>query len=311
MSTASKLEVEIHREGSVSPEKRERKMTEKGLEYVLQVKRRRLDQIFRNLESKGLQMQELMENDKSYGEMTSIYKRWIQHYDEFLTLDNEFRQLLKDGEIEDNEDNWFGVRNQECSDLKKTIENWYTSHRPQQNDLPTDDDITIYSNHSSKGSHSSRQTVVSAKILQEQKKAELKVKSEILRKKRTLEEARLRLKLEEDELKLEEEIAINDAYGTVIKDIEVKSTSRSSSASCDNSTSGLMAVVRHLNKPISDLQKFSGNPLEYHKFMRQFKSKVLSNCDDVDEQLNFLEQYTTGEAHRIIVGYSYLDAVKG
>ena len=45
--------------------------------------------------------------------------------------------------------------------------------------------------------------------------------------------------------------------------------------------------------------------------MRRFKTKVLVNCDDMDERLNFLEQFTTGEPNRIVVGYSYLDATKG
>ena len=45
--------------------------------------------------------------------------------------------------------------------------------------------------------------------------------------------------------------------------------------------------------------------------MRQFKSVVIANCDIYEEKLNYLEQYTTGDAHKIVVGYSYLDAKKG
>ena len=57
--------------------------------------------------------------------------------------------------------------------------------------------------------------------------------------------------------------------------------------------------------------KRGGNPLDYARFMRQFKSKVIANCTDPEEKLNFLEQYTTHEAHDIVTGYSYLDPEKG
>ena len=39
--------------------------------------------------------------------------------------------------------------------------------------------------------------------------------------------------------------------------------------------------------------------------MRQFKSNVLMNCNDVNEK------FTIGEPNIIIVSYSYLDATKG
>lgn len=73
----------------------------------------------------------------------------------------------------------------------------------------------------------------------------------------------------------------------------------------------LMSVVRHVRKPISDIKKFGGDPLEYQKFMRQFNSRVVMNCDDFNEKLNYLEQYTFGEANRIVSGFSYLDAEQG
>jgi hypothetical protein len=70
----------------------------------------------------------------------------------------------------------------------------------------------------------------------------------------------------------------------------------------------IASVVRHLRKPVTELSKFSGDPLEYKRFMRQFKTKILCNTDDDDERLNYLEQYTAGEAQKIVSGLSYLDA---
>jgi hypothetical protein len=53
---------------------------------------------------------------------------------------------------------------------------------------------------------------------------------------------------------------------------------------------------------------FDGNPLNYRRFMRQFTSKVANNCVDDDERMNYLEQFTSGEAQNIVIGLSYLDA---
>ena len=45
--------------------------------------------------------------------------------------------------------------------------------------------------------------------------------------------------------------------------------------------------------------------------MRQFKTRILANCDDFDEKLDYLEQYTTGDANKIVNGYSYLKPETG
>ncbi|XP_046346812.2 uncharacterized protein LOC124127462 [Haliotis rufescens] len=77
------------------------------------------------------------------------------------------------------------------------------------------------------------------------------------------------------------------------------------------SDSAIATVIRQLRKPVTDLMVFSGNPLEYRKFMRQFKTKILVNTDDFDERLNYLEQFTSGEVCNIVSSYGYLDAEQG
>ncbi len=74
---------------------------------------------------------------------------------------------------------------------------------------------------------------------------------------------------------------------------------------------GLLAVARELNKPKADIEKFGGNPMNYNRFLRQFNSRVTANTDSYEELLNFLMQFTTGEAHRIVSGYSHLNAERG
>ncbi|CAG2221766.1 unnamed protein product [Mytilus edulis] len=66
------------------------------------------------------------------------------------------------------------------------------------------------------------------------------------------------------------------------------------------------SMVQHLRKPTPEIRKFSGNPLEYRKFLRQFESKVVLNCEQDDEKMNYLEQLTFGEAHKVVSSYSHL-----
>lgn len=76
-------------------------------------------------------------------------------------------------------------------------------------------------------------------------------------------------------------------------------------------TQSLFAVARELKKPTVDINKFSGNPIDYIQFLRQFDSLVVANTDSFDEKLNYLLQFTTGEAHKIVSGYSHLEARTG
>ena len=76
-------------------------------------------------------------------------------------------------------------------------------------------------------------------------------------------------------------------------------------------TSIIRSVVQQLRKPVPDIQKFSGNPLEFQIFMRQFKTKIVDNSNSEDEMMSYLEQLTSGEAHQVVKGYTYLDARKG
>lgn len=78
----------------------------------------------------------------------------------------------------------------------------------------------------------------------------------------------------------------------------------------NESNANVNAIVRHLRKPVVEIKKFAGNILQYKKFIRQFSTIVLSNTEegDYDEKMFYLEQYTSGDAHRIVQAYSYLDS---
>ena len=83
---------------------------------------------------------------------------------------------------------------------------------------------------------------------------------------------------------------------------------------CDsnmNPETAFQAIIHHLKKPATEIKKFAGNPLEYRKFLRQFHSKVVLNCENDDEKMNYLEQLTIGEANKVVSGYSHLPGERG
>ncbi len=90
-------------------------------------------------------------------------------------------------------------------------------------------------------------------------------------------------------------------------------------ADCQLSTSlldrttgqGYETMVKLMSKPLPDIEKFDGNALMYRRFVRQFTNYVGAYCENDSERLTYLEQYTTGEAHRVVKGYSNEGASKG
>ena len=70
-------------------------------------------------------------------------------------------------------------------------------------------------------------------------------------------------------------------------------------------------MMNCIRRPSVEIKKFSGDPSEYHKFMRQFKIKIGMFCSNEDELMSYLEQFTYGQANKIITGYGHLDASIG
>lgn len=73
----------------------------------------------------------------------------------------------------------------------------------------------------------------------------------------------------------------------------------------------MQSVVQYLRRPITEIKKFGGNPIQYRKCIRQSYNKVVVNSKDDDERFKYLEYITYGEANIVSFGYSHLNAVKG
>lgn len=169
-----------------------------------------------------------------------------------------------------------------------------------------------------------------AKLELKMKEEELKIKTEL-----QISDARSKLLEELEKSELRDQELENSLINENIDRIVTFDLDRENEFTCDNSTpriphrsvqrlvrpelstpiyepsSEIQTVARELNKPKADLQKFDGNPMNYTRFLRQFNARICSNTESYEERLNYLLQFTVGEAQRIVSGYSYLDAERG
>ena len=83
-------------EGSIHTSVRSRKMAVKGLEYSRQTKFQRLEKLCKALERQVDRLLDMFgEETKEYkAKIQDLYKKWVLLYDEFLTVDQDYRKLL-------------------------------------------------------------------------------------------------------------------------------------------------------------------------------------------------------------------------
>jgi hypothetical protein len=161
---------------------------------------------------------------------------------------------------------------------------------------------------------------MSARLKEVQRKAELDVKAITLKRKAALAEAKLRLDLDAEKLELEEQMAISAARCKALDNFEDEQSNVSAKLQkpsvveqapvlspfadsfvpahhhathdlkcISNTEEIMMSVVKHLPKPQVDITKFSGDPLKYKRFIRQFQTRIVNNTDDDDEKMTFLD----------------------
>ena len=159
------VDIDVHKDeyGGDVLTSREKKMTEKGLQYTSQVKRQRLDQLSRGLEKNTVLLQELLDSESHGNEVKNIYKRWVKLFDEFLSVDEAYRQLLSHAEKAKYDENWFVCRKERFLAFKRDMETWFAAN-VQHTDATDVDKISRATT-----------SVVSARIAQEQKQAKLAV----------------------------------------------------------------------------------------------------------------------------------------
>ena len=105
---------------------RTRKMTEKGKEFALEKKRARLELLCKQLEKGIDQLLRLIDDeDMDLKNIQGLYKKWANSYDEFLAIDQDYRQLLAAEEEKTYQDSWFSARNRAFIEFKNTAIDWF------------------------------------------------------------------------------------------------------------------------------------------------------------------------------------------
>ena len=75
--------------------------------------------------------------------------------------------------------------------------------------------------------------------------------------------------------------------------------------------SSLHEMVTAMTLPQPDVQKFSGDPTEYHTFIMAFDTRITAKTSNYSDCLYFLNQYLEGEAKDIISGCLHMDPMSG
>ena len=133
---------------------------------------------------------------------------------------------------------------------------------------------------------------------------------------RKLEQEKLNLRFKEEELKLKTELNVSDAKTKVLNDLEKSAVddmlsfkgariNENDTTVSDYQHLGFSQMTKELNKPKVEILKFAGNPMDYHRFIRQFDAKVIKNTDSYEEKMTYLFQFTSGEANNIATGFSH------
>ncbi|KAK3101436.1 hypothetical protein FSP39_003570 [Pinctada imbricata] len=301
-------------------EERGRKLSEKGMSY----KSDGYSGIVSALKQTAMHIRKMMTENETLEKIRKRYTGWLTDYEHFLALYDELIANVNESEKEalESEHSDYDIF---LTNFKKEVENYFSFQQVKPE--PTERG-TKKSNRGSQRTKSRLSTVgdISSKLLkEEQTKAELEARKIALDRKRDIEIAKLQLRFQEEELELDTNIAVSSAK-LKKRDFTVKvektdshiqkpevpnektesQVKRSDTVPKETESAAIQSVVQYLRRPIPEIKKFGGNPLEFRRFLRQFHAKVVLNTHDDDERMNYLEQLTYGEANRCVSGFSHL-----
>ena len=179
------------------------------------------------------EIERLMSETTETTKVKTIHSKWINVYESLLETYDQYQNLLEDVNDKQVDNAWFQDKNIAFLSINKAAQQWFAVNKansiPSQG-TPRDDDGKSRKSarsHTSYGSrrssansshHSSHLSVV--KLREEQRKAELLARAEAITEKKLLEEAKLKLKFQEEELEIKTELKVSDAKSRVIEELE-------------------------------------------------------------------------------------------
>ena len=314
---------------------RERRPTEKGLQYNRDLYDKQRRGLCEEMFSKICTIQNLMRSSKCKETVSHELKNLDSIYEEFNYVNEKYQALLND--IERQDDQAFCVRaDSETVMLKQEAMRW----------LRDQDDIKSRSSRRSKSSNGSASTAskssIKKKILEEKLelaniKAELKFPTPRSKEEElatAVDIARRDARIDVYKSHLEEEREENESIkarsiGNFVlendKDNVVNFPERNFvpfSASVDATkhpevnmqntfSETLCELLKLQSAPEISLDVYDGNPLNYRYFIATFEEVVERKIKDARGRLMRLIQYTTGEAKELIKCCVHRDALVG
>ena len=309
---------------------RRRMMTAKGLEYARKMKMKRLEQLCRALDKASDTCMDIM--DTECGSVRKLRKKhqfWAHLFEQFKFTNREYRELLNPDKLEEYMDDWYNERYHVFTEFNTTVEEWFAKMHYDSDNSELGDESSSSSDATSSHSVSikSRKTAALLGSVVEEKQRALSLKAIGLRRKRELQAAKL--KLMEEELAVEEELSESEAQfklldtldNSTISSVTVKvkkgkrrdrrqDVAFTQDQDTSNNNTHLQSMIRQMNKPLTDVKPFRGDPLLYQQFKRQFRIHVLNTCDTFDQKMDYLQRFTEGEPNRIVSMYSPLASDK-
>ena len=171
---------------NVSANPRIRKSTEKGLSYKKELLENNLQKCFRKLKISAEKLQTLI-FECDYHDVQSVHKEdWLSLYAALFKEHDELCYLLSSQQL-DIHKQLFSDKDIYLRSVKARVEEWFATHESRAND--TEDRKSTRSSHSSKTHRSQSSTsrysrtssLLSAKIKEQQRKAELLARSATLK----------------------------------------------------------------------------------------------------------------------------------
>ena len=117
-----------------------------------------------------------------------------------------------------------------------------------------------------------------------------------------LKQRRARLEMTAQQLQVNNKTENRSVSETTLG-IDVRSEKRFMN---DVSPVSLDVLVKNLRRPVAKVEKFSGDPIAFAKFKRQFESNVLTYCESECDKMSMLDQYTVGDANKIVSSCAHL-----
>ncbi|CAG2209462.1 unnamed protein product [Mytilus edulis] len=170
------------------------------------------------------ELEQLTSETKDTDAVKQVYTTWVSLYEQLLVSHEQFQKLLEVDHDRELDDAWFQERNKNFIILNDNVQQWFISNQVPKIVVTTaqEDSMSRISRGSrrSRTSSSASSQLSTAKLKEEQRKAELIARANSLADKKELEEAKLQLRMREEELEIKTEMQVSEAKVKVIEALE-------------------------------------------------------------------------------------------